>query len=276
MSILRDFEKRLEGAVEGFFARAFRSGLQPVELAKAIQRYEGNYQQVGVDAVFVPNVYRFTLSPTDLERFSGFTRSLQRELADVARRTADEKGWRTHGPIRIEFERSEDIRVGTFELRGKTETPGQAEAAGVQAPSRPAPAPLPAEPVFPPAPATPAAPPSAAPVAATVPGAEPAPSPAGAAPVLRAVQGSDTGKIFTLDRPQLVIGRLPDCDITLTGAAVSRRHARVQQEGGRWTITDLGSTNGVRVNAQPVQVSEIKPGDRVEVGDITFTFLLTG
>ena len=276
MSILRDFEKRLEGAVEGFFARAFRSGLQPVELAKAIQRYEGNYQQVGVDAVFVPNVYRFTLSPTDLERFSGFTRSLQRELADVARRTADEKGWRTHGPIRIEFERSEDIRVGTFELRGKTETPGQAEAAGVQPPSRPAPAPLPAEPVFQPAPATPAAPPSAAPVAATAPSTEPAPSPAGAAPVLRAVQGSDTGKIFTLDRPQLVIGRLPDCDITLTGAAVSRRHARVQQEGGRWTITDLGSTNGVRVNAQPVQVSEIKPGDRVEVGDITFTFLLTG
>ena len=277
MSILRDFEKRLEGAVEGFFARAFRSGLQPVELAKAVQRYEGNYQQVGVDAVFVPNVYRFTLSPTDLERFSGFTRSLQRELADVARRTADEKGWRTHGPIRIEFERSEEIRVGTFELRGKTETPGQAAAAGVPAPSHPAPAPLPAEPVFQPAPATPAAPATPTTTAPAVPASpEPAAAASGTAPVLRAVQGSDTGKVFTLDRPLLVIGRLPDCDITLTGAAVSRRHARVQQEGSRWTITDLGSTNGVRVNAQPVQVSEIKPGDRVEVGDITFTFLLTG
>lgn len=265
MSILKDFEKRLEGAVEGFFARAFRSGLQPVELAKAIQRYEGNYQQVGVgNTVFVPNVYRFTLSPADLERFSGFTRSLQRELADVARRTADEKGWQTRGPIRIEFERSEDIRVGTFELRGKTEAP------------QPQPRPQ----------RTPAAPPPAATATARVtdtpqPPQPPTPSPAAPSsapqrPVLRAVQGADAGKVFEVDKPQIVIGRLPECDITLTGAAVSRRHARVQQEGGRWTITDLGSTNGIRVNAEQVQVAEIKPGDRVEVGDITFTFVLAG
>jgi hypothetical protein len=252
MSILRDFEKRLEGAVEGFFARAFRSGLQPVELAKAIQRYEGDYQQVGVDAVYVPNVYRFTLSPADLERFSGFTRSLQRELADVARRTADERGWRTQGPIRIEFERSDEIRVGTFELRGKTEAPGAAvapAAAPQQAAQMPSASPPPA------APASPSA-------------VAPAPT-----PVLRAVEGADAGKVFPLDKPVIVLGRLPECDITLTGAAVSRRHAKVQQEGGRWTITDLGSTNGVRINAQQVQVGEIRPGDRVEVGDITFTFL---
>lgn len=269
MSILRDFEKRLEGAVEGFFARAFRSGLQPVELAKAIQRYEGNYQQVGVDAVFVPNVYRFTLSPADLERFSGFTRSLQRELADVARRTADEKGWRTHGPIRIEFERADNVRVGTFELRGKTEGPQAAPSPAAQAPGAAA---LPA--AAPPPQAAPPQAPSAPQPPAAVPVTAPRPTPT--APVLRAVQGADSGKIFTLDRPEVVIGRLPECDITLTGAAVSRRHATVKREGDRWTITDLGSTNGVRVNAQDVQVAEIKPGDRVEVGDITFTFLLTG
>ncbi len=255
MSILRDFEKRLEGAVEGFFARAFRSGLQPVELAKAIQRYEADYQHVGVQSVYVPNVYRFTLSPADLERFSGFTRSLQRELADVARRTADEKGWETQGPIRIEFERSDDVRVGTFELRGKSEAPGQA-----------------ARPATPPA-ARPAAPRPTAAQQTPAPPVEPA---AARPPVLRAVEGADAGKVFPMDRPQLILGRLPECDITLTGAAVSRRHAKVQQEGGRWTITDMGSTNGVRVNAQPVQVAEIKPGDRIEVGDITFTFLLTG
>lgn len=285
MSILRDFEKRLEGAVEGFFARAFRSGLQPVELAKAIQRYEGNYQQVGVDAVFVPNVYRFTLSPADLERFSGFTRSLQRELADVARRTADEKGWSTQGPIRIEFERSDEIRVGTFELRGKTEAPQARQPARPAEPPRSAPLTATAKvPTEAPAPAPPAAAvpadrswaPDAPPVTDAPAPTPPQETPGTPTPVLRAVQGSDTGKVFQLDKPQLVIGRLPECDITLTGAAVSRRHARVQQEGTRWTITDLGSTNGVRVNAQPVQISEISPGDRVEVGDITFTFLLTG
>lgn len=262
MSILRDFEKRLEGAVEGFFARAFRSGLQPVELAKAVQRYAGDYQQVGVDSIYVPNVYRFTLSPADLERFSGFTRSLQRELADVARRTADEKGWRTQGPIRIEFERSDEVRVGTFELRGKTEAPGQAaQAARPKSTGRPAPAPAAAVPVVAPPPPSPAA--TAAPAPAM-------------APVLRAVDGPDAGKVFPMDRSVVVLGRLPECDITLTSAGVSRRHAKIQEEGGRWTVTDLGSTNGVRVNSQPVQVAEIRPGDRVEVGDITFTFLLSG
>ena len=276
MSILRDFEKRLEGAVEGFFARAFRSGLQPVEMAKAVQRYQSDYQHVGVDAVYVPNVYRFTLSEQDLQRFSGFTRSLQRELADVARRTADDKGWRTQGPIRIEFERNDEIRVGTFELRGKSEAPNARrqpapQPSPVAAPSRPL---QPQQPISQPAPAQPA---PAQPAAHQ--GADSAPATASdnaQSPILRAIEGSDTGKVFGLGPGMTVLGRLPECEITLTGAAVSRRHARIQQEGQRWTINDLGSTNGIRVNGQDVQVSEIKPGDRVEVGDITFSFLLSG
>ncbi|MGI9018660.1 MAG: FhaA domain-containing protein [Euzebya sp.] len=275
MSILRDFEKRLEGAVEGFFARAFRSGLQPVELAKAVQRYQADYQHVGVQAVYVPNVYRFTLSSADLERFSGFTRSLQRELADVARRSADEKGWQTQGAIRIEFERSDDIRVGTFELRGKSEGPEgprSSPPAAVELPQRPVPAPIPTAAPAPIPTPTPAPTPAAAPTPAPA----PTPTPVGTKPVLRAVDGADKGKVFPVEKAQMILGRLPECDITLTGAAVSRRHAKLQQEGDRWTITDLGSTNGVRINAQPVQVGEIKPGDRVEVGDITFTFLMSG
>ena len=113
MSILRDFEKRLEGAVEGFFARAFRSGLQPVELAKALQRYAANYQQVGLEGVIIPNVYRFVLSAEDTERFSGFSDSLQRELSEVVLRTAEDRDWQLQGPVRIEFVEGEHIRTGT-------------------------------------------------------------------------------------------------------------------------------------------------------------------
>ncbi len=258
MSILRDFEKRLEGAVEGFFARAFRSGLQPVELAKALQRYADSYQQVGVDGVFVPNVYRFTLSPADLERFSGFTRSLQRELADVARRTADEKGWRTHGPIRIEFERNPATRVGTYELRGKMESARQ------PARSRQAAA----------APAGPAA--ATRPYAAeTLRAPEPAPDrhllPARSA-TLRVVAGPDVGSSWQL-KDRATIGRLPECEVTVTDASVSRRHARIQREGDRWTVTDLGSTNGVVLNGTPIAgTAELSPGDRLELGGIVFVF----
>ncbi len=130
MSVLKDFERRLEGAVEGFFARAFRSGLQPVELAKAVQRYAGNYQNVGVDGVFVPNVYRFELNPADHERFREFGESLANELSDVLVRTAAERGWQLRGPARIELAVNDQVPVGTYELRGKVEAQAGHQSAG--------------------------------------------------------------------------------------------------------------------------------------------------
>jgi hypothetical protein len=100
MGVLQDFERRLEGAVEGFFARAFRAGLQPIELAKALQRYAADTQHVTSDGVVVPNVYRFTLSPKDVERLSTFGDALRTELAEVVNRTAEERRWRRRGPPR--------------------------------------------------------------------------------------------------------------------------------------------------------------------------------
>lgn len=252
MSILRDFEKRLEGAVEGFFARAFRSGLQPVELAKALQRYAGNYQQVGVEGVIVPNVYRFVLAEQDLERFGGYTTALQRELADVASRTAAERGWRLKGPVRIEFERGDHVRVGTYELRGKIEAP------------EPRPSP-------PPAPPHRQAPP---PTPRTAPEDEDSnrtrvlPSRTSSA-VLHVLGGQAPP---TRVRGSAVLGRLPDCDVTLDDPSVSRRHARITEQDGTWRITDLGSTNGVKVNGERLTSGELSHGDRLELGAVRIAF----
>ena len=66
MGILRDFEWRLEGAVEGLFARFFRSGVQPVELGKRLVREVEDGRTVGVNRVYVPNVYVYALSPAEL------------------------------------------------------------------------------------------------------------------------------------------------------------------------------------------------------------------
>jgi hypothetical protein len=246
MSILRDFEKRLEGAVEGFFARAFKSGLQPVELAKAVQRYPSSYQQVGIDSVVVPNVYRFTLSPDDLERFGGYVNALQRELADVVVRTADEEGWTLKGPVRIEFEEGDHVRVGTYELRGKIEAK--------QAPAR---APEPSE-------AAPARGGSTRVLEA---------QPESAAAVLHVIGGSAPPKRVTGDA---TIGRLPECDLTLSDPSVSRRHAKVSRQDGAWTITDLGSTNGVKVNGEHVDSARLEDGDRIELGSIRLAFSTEG
>ena len=82
---------------------------------------------------------------------------------------------------------------------------------------------------------------------------------------------------FDLTKELTSVGRVDGNDIVLPHQSVSGSHGELVLRGkDNVYIRDLGSTNGVRVNAQPVQVSEIKPGDRVEVGDITFTFLLTG
>jgi hypothetical protein len=236
MSILRDFEKRLEGAVEGFFARAFRSGLQPIELAKAVQRYAANYQQVGIEGVFVPNVYRFTLSPDDVERFAGFSDSLAIQLADVVRRTAADRNWQLKGPVRIEIEAAPHVLVGTYELRGKVEAE-QVPAAG-----------------------------EAVPVhrnAGTTRSAEGS---------LRVIAGGEIGAQFPLSA-NTVIGRLPECDITLNDASVSRKHARITRKGDRWTVEDLGSTNGMRINGTQLGHAELRDGDRLDLGGVKLAFL---
>jgi len=235
MSVLRDFERRLEGAVEGFFARAFRSGLQPVELAKAIQRYAGNYQNVGVDGVFVPNVYRFELNPTDHERFREFGESLANELSDVLVRTAAERGWQLRGPARIELAVDEDVPLGTYELRGKVEA-----LAGGDAPPR-----------------------SSAP-----PRGEEA---AGAArATLELVD--QAGQQIPLPN-QAVVGRMPGCDVQLDDPSVSRRHARISKATQGWLIEDLGSTNGIMVNGASVDREYLTGGEDIELGNVRLRFV---
>jgi hypothetical protein len=71
------------------------------------------------------------------------------------------------------------------------------------------------------------------------------------------------------------IGRLPECDVTLPDSSVSRRHAKITRNGTGWTITDLGSTNGVKVNGRRIQGPQsLKPGDTIELGTARVTFEL--
>lgn len=242
MSVLRDFERRLEGAVEGFFARAFRSGLQPVELAKAVQRYAGNYQNVGVDGVFVPNVYRFELNPADHERFREFGESLANELSDVLVRTAAERGWQLRGPARIELALDENVPLGTYELRGKVEAAADESPAAQAAvePSAPPPAP-------------------------------PQPAPA-STPRASLELVDQAGQMVPLPN-QAVIGRMPGCDVQLDDPSVSRRHARISKATNGWLVEDLGSTNGVMVNGTSVDREYLRGGEDLELGNVRLRFV---
>jgi hypothetical protein len=112
--ILRDFERRLGSLVEGFFATTFRSGLQPVELAKRLLREMDANRTVGVREVWAPNRFVFTLSEHDAQRFEQAEQALVAELRQVVREAAAEHGWGLVGPPEIEFEVDEELGMGRF------------------------------------------------------------------------------------------------------------------------------------------------------------------
>jgi hypothetical protein len=72
------------------------------------------------------------------------------------------------------------------------------------------------------------------------------------------------------------IGRDPDCTISLDSRLVSKAHALVEFRDGEYTIQDLESANGTRVNGEATSVRVLEPGDRIEVGDVELTFLDLG
>ena len=254
MRILRDFERRLEGAVEGLFARAFRSGVQPVELGKRLVREVEDGRTVGVNRVYVPNVYIYELSPDDRERFADYEVALAQELAALAVDTARERDWAMLGPARIEFETADDLEVGRFRLGSRVEADEQERdyaAAG------------------------PAGAPPAGPHTAMLPGQRPRAKVAAPASLVL-VQGGQPIRSWPLAGSELTIGRAEQSDIPLADPGVSRNHARVVREGDDFIVEDLRSTNGTEVNGQPIRRRRLANGDMLKLASSTLQFRREG
>jgi hypothetical protein len=83
------------------------------------------------------------------------------------------------------------------------------------------------------------------------------------------------GRRVALGAQPLVIGRLPECDVVLNDSNVSRRHAELRRSGDGVFLTDLGSTNGTRVNGTPVREQILASGDEVSVGSTKLIFEMT-
>jgi hypothetical protein len=266
MPLLRDFEHRLEGLVEGFFAKAFRSGVQPVELAKRLLRDMEAGQTVGVNEVWVPNHYAFWLAPEDRARFGQAEGALAGELRQLVRQGAQERGWRLVGPPHVEFDTDESLGKGEF----------RCEAQLVEGPDRP----LTGE----------------TKAARQRPGGRPGRAPGrgagsragrGAGP--ESERGAETGmpaplgelvllkdgrpvQTYPLSKPVVTVGRLSDCDVVLSDPGASRRHAEIRREDGSYVIIDLGSTNGTMVNEATVDERLLQEGDRITIGRTVLEF----
>ncbi len=118
MGVLQRFERRLEGLVEGAFARVFGGVVQPVEVAAALQREAADKKAiVGQGRVLVPNAYVVELGPSDAQRLGEYDEPLRAELASMVREHAQEQGWSFVGAVRVAFEQVDEIDTGVFRVR---------------------------------------------------------------------------------------------------------------------------------------------------------------
>jgi hypothetical protein len=243
MSILSDFEDRVANAVEGLFAGAFRSPVQPVELAKALAKAMDDGRAVGVGKVYAPVAYVVALSREDRRNLGDFTATLEGELATYLADHAREAAYSLPAKPSVTFAMHNDLKLGRFRVSADL-----SPAKGANAPAE--------EPAA-------AAPPHRADA-----GVFDHAAPTGPAAATVTVGDHDV----VLQGARMTIGRVRDCDICLADANVSRTHAALVAQDGGWAVEDLDSTNGTFVNGDPVGVRVLRDGDVLEIGATRLVF----
>lgn len=291
MGVLKKFEQRLEGLVNGTFAKVFKSEVQPVEIAGALQRECDNNATIwNRERTVVPNDFIVELSAPDFERLSPYSGQLGDELSGMVRDYAKQQRYSFMGPIKVHLEKAEDLDTGLYRVRSRTLASSSSQApehpsAGPGGPAAPGrggggagaggagyPQPPSGSPGG--APPMPAAPPpgagrpggqSPAPNRPAGPGAGPLPG----AQVRRWIEIN--GNRHQISRPTLVLGRSTDADVRIDDPGVSRRHCEIRT-GTPSTIQDLGSTNGIVVDGQHTTRATLRDGSRIVVGQTTIVY----
>jgi hypothetical protein len=280
VGVLQRFERRLEGLVNGAFAKAFKSEVQPVEIASALQREcDDRAAPVSQGRVMVPNDFTVELGAHDYERLATYAGPLSAELAELLQEHGREQRYMFVGPVEVKFERVQDLTTGMFRIRS------QALAGVVQMPGYPQQAPG----YGAPQPQQPGYPPMGGEMPPAVPQQQPgfgAPQPqpgfgapagmgAGYPPQQQAGPGSCwievNGVRHPLSRAVTSLGRGTDVDLRIDDPSVSRRHAEIRV-GVPSVISDLGSTNGIVVDDQHVRQAQLRDGSVIHLGNTTIIF----
>jgi hypothetical protein len=246
--VLRAIEQRLERIFEGVFGRAFRTNVQPVELARKLAKEMDENRSTSVTRIYVPNEYTIYLSSSDRKQFEGYESSLVSELEEYLSEHATRENYALLTPPRVLFETDDDLGVGEFGIGTRMaqddrsgDEPGE-EAAGATQIYKPRTQPT-------------------------------------EAVSLEELELARTVGVLTwgghrriLDSKRAVLGRSREVDVQIEDPNISRRHAEVVQQGSAWWVIDLGSTNGVEVDGHRVQRARLDDGTSFVIGETTITF----
>src|SRR3954453_745268 len=211
------------------------------------------HKTASVQRVYVPNEYTVFLSRQDRSKLEGYERSLEQELSGYLLEHARRRGYDLLTRPAVEFKPDERLRLGEFGIQTRLVKPpaheGEAPRQGEEGHTM----------VYSAVKKRPAAPASPEQRAEGM-----------VAP--RAVVSLDDRR-YVLEGPRATIGRSKGVECVLPDPTVSRRHAELRRSStGDWTIVDLGSTNGVKINGRRVASGRLSPGDQVTVGTTTFLF----
>src|SRR5215211_3781121 len=110
--VLRAIEQKIEALVEGVFGRAFRTNVQPVELARKLAKEMDDHKQVSISRVYVPNEYSVFLSLPDRAQFEGYENSLVSELQEYLSEHARRESYALMSSPRVLLQTDEDLEVG--------------------------------------------------------------------------------------------------------------------------------------------------------------------
>ncbi len=247
MSLLRGIEQKLEGLFEGGFNKAFKSSVQPIEIARKLAKEMSDNKTISISRTYVPNQYTVYLSPQDRQQFEGWEDAARKELSDYLLQYARDEGLSLTTRPTVDFSTDDRLGVGEFGIqamliKGPEDEQSEPEQADfghtmVYSPSK---------------------------------DARRLDSPASDARQRALLVGA--GKRTVLSGSRVLLGRSRDCDIQLDDPNTSRRHAEVRREGNAWVVADLGSTNGIKVNGSRVAEAELHPGDEVTLGLIRLRF----
>jgi hypothetical protein len=258
MSVLRTIESKIEGLFEGVFGRAFRTHVQPIELARKLAKEMDDHRTVSVSRVYVPNEYTIYLSPQDRRQFAGYEGSLVGELQEYLAEHARREQYALLTAPSVLVTTDGDLAVGEFGIATRLVA---ADAADESA-KEPVPPGLPVEQpaqtmIYRP------------PAAVAAPEVEEAPPPE---PEREIVTLTVDGKKHELTSPRVVLGRSRAADVRVADVNVSRRHAEVRQEGTTYWIVDLESMNGTILNGKRVEKEQLRDGDRITLGSSEIVF----
>ncbi len=225
--------------------------MQPVELARKLAKEMDAHKTAGVARVYVPNEYTVYLSGRDRTRLEGYERSLEQELSGYLLEHARRRSYDLLTRPSVSFETDERLRLGEFGIQARLVKPPSREGEGPSQGDE-----------------------GHTMVYSAVRDVKPSEqSPSSRAEVATRAVVSIDDRRYVLEGPRATLGRAKDADCVLRDPNVSRHHAELRRSpAGEWTIADLGSTNGVKVNDRRVGSTRLSSGDRVTLGTTTFRF----